>query len=367
MKENMPSITLNMIVKNEGNVIIPLLQSVKSLIDYWVIVDTGSTDNTKEVIKSFFDECGIPGEIHDRPWVNFGHNRTEGIRLAESKGDYLLCLDADMILVNKGFDKSMLTHDAYAVVQKTPCLQYSNLRLLKTSKRWQSVGVTHEYYDCGEYHTRKNLDVLLINDIGNGGCKSDKFARDIKLLRKGLIDEPKNERYMFYLAQSYKDIGEYKKAIKWYRKRIAAGGWDEERWYAMYQILICKVALKRPFPETLAACIEAYSARQTRIEPIVTFMQYCRENNISKKIAYAIGMMAKDVPFPSDQLFIQTDHYEWRVLDELSILCYYNNDFDLGLNLMSKLIAGNKFPAMHKQRIMKNYEYYMERKAMQKV
>ncbi len=84
----MTTICLNMIVKNEERVLGRCLSSVKRLIDYYVIVDTGSTDKTKEVIAKELE--GIPGEVHDRPWVNFGHNRTEAIKLAVGKADYLM-------------------------------------------------------------------------------------------------------------------------------------------------------------------------------------------------------------------------------------------------------------------------------------
>src|SRR5580693_975887 len=90
------TVCLNMIVKDEAQVIEKCLSSVKPLIDYWVIVDTGSSDNTKMVIQKTMD--GIPGELHARPWVNFAHNRNEALELAKDKGDYVLLIDADEVL-----------------------------------------------------------------------------------------------------------------------------------------------------------------------------------------------------------------------------------------------------------------------------
>ena len=85
--KTMTTICLNMIVKNESTVIKRCLDSVKAIIDYWVICDTGSTDNTREIV----EEClkDIPGELHERPWVSFSHNRNECLRLSRGKADYL--------------------------------------------------------------------------------------------------------------------------------------------------------------------------------------------------------------------------------------------------------------------------------------
>ena len=82
-----PTICLTMIVKNESQVIRRCIDSVKDYISYWVIVDTGSTDGTQDLIKEIMAEYNIPGELHERPWVDFGHNRTENLRYAKDKAD----------------------------------------------------------------------------------------------------------------------------------------------------------------------------------------------------------------------------------------------------------------------------------------
>ena len=85
---NRPTICLNMIVKNEAHVIERCLASARPLIDAWCIVDTGSSDGTQGTIRALM--AGIPGTLHERPWKNFGHNRTEALQLAHAQGcDYL--------------------------------------------------------------------------------------------------------------------------------------------------------------------------------------------------------------------------------------------------------------------------------------
>ena len=87
------TICLNMIVKNEAAVIRRCLDSVRPIIDYWVIVDTGSTDGTQDIIREHLRD--LPGELHERPWRDFAHNRSEALELARGKGDYTLIIDAD--------------------------------------------------------------------------------------------------------------------------------------------------------------------------------------------------------------------------------------------------------------------------------
>ncbi len=103
----MNTICLNMIVKNEKHVIRRCLEAVKGVVDYWVIVDTGSTDGTQEIIR----ECmkGLRGQLYERPWRDFAFNRNEALDLAAGKGDYLLLVDADEVMhITSGFRKSSL-------------------------------------------------------------------------------------------------------------------------------------------------------------------------------------------------------------------------------------------------------------------
>ena len=81
------TICLNMIVKDEGHIIAKTLQNICNNIDitYWVISDTGSTDNTKEIIQRFFSEKNIPGEMFDNKWQDFGHNRSLALKHAYNK------------------------------------------------------------------------------------------------------------------------------------------------------------------------------------------------------------------------------------------------------------------------------------------
>src|SRR6185437_6058415 len=88
-----------MIVRNEAHIITETLDAVAPYIDTWVIVDTGSADGTQDLIRTHMAHLGIPGELHERPWRDFGYNRTEALALARGHGDYIFVMDADDTIV----------------------------------------------------------------------------------------------------------------------------------------------------------------------------------------------------------------------------------------------------------------------------
>src|SRR5690606_29876074 len=84
-----------MIVRDEASIIEATLATLVDHLDTWVVIDTGSTAGTPEVVRSYFERAGIPGELVERPWVNFGHNRTEAFELCRGRADYAFVHDAD--------------------------------------------------------------------------------------------------------------------------------------------------------------------------------------------------------------------------------------------------------------------------------
>ena len=353
-------ICLNMIVKNESKIIERCLKSVYHLIDTWCIVDTGSTDGTQDIIKEFLKDK--PGELIERPWVNFGHNRNEALGLARQWGEWILLTDADMILVDDGFDKSSLNTniDAYDVVQDNHGIRYDNFRLLNTKKEWQCIGVTHEYYSpTEELKTRGKISQLWFNDISDGGSKSDKFERDIKLLTQGLIDEPKNHRYMFYLAQSYRDTGVYASAYEWYIKCSESTHWDEEKFFSLYMAAYSLNRMGKPLEEISAAYMKAWLSRPWRIEPIFELAACYRDQKMWAH-AYQLLKMCATTDYPTgDLLFITSGLYEGTSIDEFAIACFWAGKFDESIACCKKLLDSD-YGKKHAVRIRRNI-WYSER------
>ncbi|MEV6052281.1 glycosyltransferase [Streptomyces sp. NPDC052107] len=137
------TVCLNMIVKDEAPVIRRCLESVRPLIDTWVIVDTGSTDGTQDVIRDVYSD--LPGELYERPWKGFDGSRAEAIELARAGADYLLFTDADdMMEVAPGSSMPELTLDAYRLNIRSGRYIHRRRALVSTRLPWRYVGVLHE-------------------------------------------------------------------------------------------------------------------------------------------------------------------------------------------------------------------------------
>jgi tetratricopeptide (TPR) repeat protein len=333
MVKNKTSLCLNMIVKNESKIIIRLLESVIPIIDTYCICDTGSTDNTKEIIKEFFDKHNIQGKIMDEPFKNFAHNRNVALNGCLGMSDFIICLDADMKLEIIDFNKdALLLGDHFNLLQGNNDFCYMNTRIITNNGLYKYMGVTHEYINTPSTDRKINIDknILFIRDIGDGGSKSNKFERDIKLLTDGISDEPSNSRYYFYLANSYHDSGQYIKAIDIYRKRIELGGWEQEVWYSYYRIGLCYQHLKQ-YDKAISMWLDAYNLIPERLESLYHIINHYRIIG-KQKTAMLFYNIAKNILIKNVSstdrycyLFLSNDVYTYKIDYEYTIIAIYNN------------------------------------------
>lgn len=337
-----PRLCLCMIVKNECKVIVRALQSVRSIIDYWVICDTGSTDDTPAIVlNTLFD---IPGELHRVEWINFGENRTQVLQLARGKADYNLVMDADMVVNVCGDFKSRLTADYYNIRYQGD-LDYSQPMLLANSHSWKYVGVTHEYPHAPTACIGSDLNNVTLTHFADGGMRFDKFERDIKLLTTALETEPENPRTVFYLAQSYKDIDDYQNALSWYRRRVELDGWEEERWYAMYQCARMQENLDETWDLVLESYLKAFEFRPQRLESIYAIVKHYREEE-----AFALGYLYSSLIsfaliYPqNDHLFIERPVYDYLLLLEHGVCAYSTGRPAEAITAFNKVLDQEELP-----------------------
>lgn len=341
-----PTICLNMIVKNETDVITRCLASLLPVIDTWVIVDTGSTDGTQQLIKDFMASKGMAGELHERPWVNFSHNRNEALQLAQGKADYTLFIDADEYWsYEPNFSLPNLDKDFYYVQVAFGGMRYGRIAIVKNSFPWKWEGVLHEAICPFPGTTSETLENVF-NVVTTEGARSkdpDKYKKDAELLETALLKEPNHNRYRFYLAQSYKDAGNYPLALENYQKRIDAGGWDQEAFWAMLQKAQLQEALDKPSEEVVKSYKEAYCYRSSRIEPLYHLANYCRTKG-DFEAGYRVAKIAKSMPVSDDLLFSQQWMYDYGALLELSICAYWIEKYDECQKISLKILAKEDLP-----------------------
>jgi glycosyltransferase involved in cell wall biosynthesis len=370
------TLTLFMIVKNESAIITRCLDHIRPFIDHVVITDTGSTDSTPTIIEDYLSTHHIPGKVFHDKWVNFGHNRSNSFTNAQQwladhyhcapvdlSGHYLITIDADMMInAVDPFDKTALSqYQSWDIKQGNDNIHYDNRRVFRADLPYRCVGVTHEYWDCKDTQdTTGKLSSLVIDDRGDGGCKADKFSRDIVLLKKGIEDEPANyARYCFYLAQSYADSNDHENALTWYQKRIDAGGWNEELFVShsrrgdIYQ--------EQGKPEhAIAEWLKAYNVLPQRAETLYRIVHHYRLTG-QNHTAYLFLKQAIAIPYPEHLvLFIEHPVYHYKLIEELSIIAYYVGKIKEGLEACELLLLMPNIPESVRNMTMGNHYFYIQ-------
>lgn len=345
------TVCLNMIVKNERQVIQRCLASVKRRIDFWVIVDTGSTDGTQELIREFLRD--IPGELYERPWVDFAHNRNEALRLAKSKADYLLFIDADDELV---FSESLpeLERDYYFAEQRHANASSSSYIILLAASRcdWRWRGVLHENLVSSQARAYGVLHQVynLYHEQGVRSKDPDKYLKDAVVLAHALEKEPGNSRYRFFLAESLRWGGDLLHALAAYQELVASGGSPEEIYWSLYCIAKIQESLSEPKSTLIGSLCKAHQFRPERVEPL-----YELANIFSVKgfwlLTWLLSKHALPSPLSTDLLHVEKWIYDWGML-----LHYAVSSAQLGQashDAFQKLLKNEKLPDEQRLQISK--------------
>jgi glycosyltransferase involved in cell wall biosynthesis len=352
------TVCLNMIVKNESAVIEKCLNSVKDLIDYWVIVDTGSTDGTQKLIQNILKK--IPGELHEQPWIHFAHNRNQALALAKEKGDYLLFVDADEILLfEKNFSLPSLDKDVYYIpVRQLNAADIKRVALVKSCLNWQWKGVLHEVIESNMAKTSALLlGVTNICNSQKGARAQDPLTRikDAEILIQGLKEEPENSRYAYYAGISYLAADEYALAQKYFQLRISMPSEDSQETYsAIYHLGIAqeKGGLIESAIDTY---MRAYYFRQTRAEPLLrAAILYRKKGNIL--LGYLLSQFSLSIPYPVSDNCIEYMAYDHAILIEYANCALLLGKFKEGLQACNQLLGNPKLPEEFKERVIANRE-----------
>ena len=352
------NIGLCMIVRNEAAVLERCLNSLRQHISSWTIVDTGSEDNTPDIASRSLE--GIPGAVHHRHWVDFGHNRSEALALNRSQCDYHLVVDADDRLeFPANFSWPVLDLDAYYLGIQDGDVHYRRLQLMATRLPWRYVGVLHEYPDCDQDYSQGVLESPTYRRHGSQGARSrdpKAYHNDAKVLAEALSKEPENTRYAFYLAQSLRDAGLIQDAAAAYERRGEMEGWIEERYCAWLQRGRLLEKTGGSPAEIRSAWLNAYQLVPLRAEALVELARYHREGN-EWLLAYLFAGQAVPLTVPSDGLFVEPEAYTWKSRDERAIAAYYTDRFLEALELTRALLADSATPLSQRSRLEANVRF----------
>lgn len=348
-----------MIVKNEAAVIRRCLGSVRPLISYWVIVDTGSSDGTQDIVRSALAD--LPGELHERPWRDFATNRSEALALARSKGDYSLIIDADDELkIPESFRLPELQADSYSVDIDFNGIRYRRPQFVKNSRPWRYEGVIHEWLACDGSTTSGHLPLVLsINQDGARRTDSSTFRRDAQLLEDALRSETdpfRIARYTFYLAQSYRDGGETEKAIDTYLRRTTLGYWGEEIFMSFYVAAQLQEKIGAADAVVLGLYASATKACPVRAEASYRASRLCRLRNDFEQ-GYQFAKDALALPQPSNGLFVESWIYDYGLLDEFAVNAYWTGRYRECLDASLKALETGKVPSSEQPRLLANARY----------
>ena len=354
-------LAVSQIVKNESHVIERMLNSIKSIIDCAVFVDTGSTDGTQEIIKKWGETNNIPCFVYERPFDNFENSRNYAMQMVKDKSEYAFWLDADETIEidHKVFDKNKLDKDLYMFNTYIGAMKYTRNECWNTSKNFRWYGPVHEFIVCDDQGISsglmEGLHVKVQMDGGSWkGNIPEKYKSHAAILEEYINNKDRNARWVFYTAQSYHDSASIpdnkvenderlRRSLKYYKERIGrTDGYEEERFYSQFRVGTITKALEEPWFKVHQEFLKAYSMDPLRAEPIKAIVDYYL-NNGEWNMAYlyskfgVVNFHGKN-PYPTRLLFVDESLYAWRFLEVHAAACFYTNRKDEAASTFKELI-----------------------------
>ena len=320
----MITISLCMIVKNEEELLGRCLDSVKDITDEINIVDTGSSDGTKEIAAKY------TGRIFDFTWNNsFADARNESYKYATK--DYILYLDADDIILEEDRAKLKKLKETLDSSADAVCMYYNygtdeygnatlkflNIRLVKREKNFKWSGDCHNYLNV----TGKivNTDIAITHKRPQHSTGRTFSIYEKKISRGDVF----SARDYFYYGNESRENGYYEKAIESYDKNISMeDGWVEDKIFAC----IFKADCHRYLGDTaneLASLFQSFRFAPPRAEACSRIGHNFQRKKNYKNAVFWYELALLRVPEPGRRSFIYTAYHTWYPHLQLCV-CYYN-------------------------------------------
>jgi len=362
------SIGLCLITKNEAHVITRCIDSARPLIDFVLVVDTGSTDGTPEAVRAYLEQTKLPGEVIHEPWRDFAYNRNVALRRLRERPeiDYSLMIDADQILAYEpDFDtarfKKKLRHDVYdlPLVNGQAEMPLPNLVSNRVDILYKAQ--LHEFRVIPPESSRRRVKGLRIVEMGDGGRsqKPNKYRYDAELLEKLLAEEHDPfliARHTFYLGESYRQCGEDEKAIEAFLKRTKLGFSPEELFISYLYAGRLQVKLKRPGNEVLETFLAGHKICPWRAEALHGAAMLCRLQRLHH-LGYMLAMPGLQLTYPESALFPERWIYDYGLLDEFAVHCYWTERYQDCFDAAMRILREGKIPDAERPRVQQNADF----------
>jgi tetratricopeptide (TPR) repeat protein len=322
-----------------------MIDSVKDIVDEFIIVDTGSEDSTKEIIKKY-------GDLYQIKFVNFVETKNRALGLATS--DYILFMDADE-RIYKGLHKLASYADGKTVAvsckitegpnnnDEVVCNQYDRIRLFKNNMGWKFYGPGVHEYLLGPGEVVKDYDILVRHEhikTGKAESSRERFLRYIELLKEATEKNDEDCRAWFYLARTYKDLGENAQSISYYLKYLSIpnNNFRDEKWQANYDVAVCYKLLGEYYKSI--SYIERSIDICERVESYALLGDiFLQEQKYKKAIkAYVRGL---EIDNPKDIILFVDPNKKQYIKDQLVLAYYEDKQFDKAEEICFELVKNS--------------------------
>ena len=345
-------IHLCIMVKNAGPQFEDMLTQNLSFFDRWTILDTGSTDETINIINKVL--VGKKhGNLYQEPFINFRDSRNRCLDLAGTACKFIVTLDDTYILSG---DFRQFFHkvrgdqlsNSFSIFIKDKDFEYASNRIIKSHSRLRYIYKIHEVINVND-----NINIIIpkincyIKELNFDYMEVRTASRkelDLKLLFEEIEENPFEPRTYYYIAQTYIGLKNYEKAYEYYLKRadFYNSGFTQERIDAIFEAArLANFELNKPWEECLKLYEKAYSIDETRPESQYFIgVHYYYNNNIST--AYKYFKKAFEIGFPRHTQYSLKPTLSFHFLPSiLCNVCYLMKDYKLGEEASELFLKNN--------------------------
>ena len=351
-----------MIVKNGGDSLEDILTKNLSVIDRWTIVDTGSTDNTVDIIKKVL-VGKKKGNLYYEDFVNFKDNRNNCLDLAGKDCKFLMMLD-DTYIIEGPLREFLNTvrgdqfSDSFSLFIKSNDVNYASNRIVKSESNLRYIYRIHEVIT-----PKNNMNVIIpfkhatIFDYRSDFMQNRTMNRklfDIELLTKELEDDPDDPRALYYLGQTYNLLENYELAFEYYLKRVdhPIEGFKQERIDACFEAArTANFKLNKSWDYCEKLYNRCFEIDTTRSDPLyfIAIHYYLEMKNndsqFSKNLNLSYTNMKKcfELGYPEHcQYSLKPTLHFYFLLKFLAELSYMVGDYETGLKCTNVFLENVK-------------------------